>query len=69
MFYMFVIFQPQVMQQFGPIALAKNIVKTEGPKGLYRGIAPNFMKVTQSINVFISVHFALFYNLQSSLKM
>ena len=37
----------------GPIALAKNIVKTEGPKGLYRGIAPNFMKVTQSINVFI----------------
>ena len=29
----------------GPLALANNILKTEGPRGLYRGIAPNFMKV------------------------
>ena len=29
----------------GPVALATNILKEEGPKGLYRGIAPNFMKV------------------------
>ena len=35
----------------GPIALAKNIVKTEGPKGLYRGIGPNFMKVKKIFSV------------------
>ena len=44
----------------GPIALAKNIIKTEGPKGLYRGIAPNFMKVTQSIKC-IHLKWILFY--------
>ena len=27
------------------IGIFKRILKTEGPLGLYRGIAPNFMKV------------------------
>ncbi|XP_064649161.1 calcium-binding mitochondrial carrier protein SCaMC-2-like isoform X2 [Lineus longissimus] len=33
------------------VALAKNIIKTEGPLGLYRGIAPNFMKVAPAVSI------------------
>lgn len=35
----------------GPMALAKNIIKTEGLKGLYRGLLPNFIKVLPAVSI------------------
>ncbi|KAA8584674.1 hypothetical protein FQN60_008459 [Etheostoma spectabile] len=32
-------------------ALFRHIVRTEGPMGLYRGLAPNFMKVIPSVSI------------------
>ena len=32
-------------------SLAKNIIKNEGPLGLYRGLAPNFMKVLPAVGI------------------
>lgn len=32
-------------------ALFRHIIRTEGPKGLYRGLAPNFMKVIPSVSI------------------
>jgi solute carrier family 25 phosphate transporter 23/24/25/41 len=38
-------------KQMGMVELAKDIVKKEGPRGLYRGILPNFMKVLPAVSV------------------
>lgn len=35
----------------GFLPLTKHIIKTEGLKGLYRGIAPNFMKVLPAVSI------------------
>uniref|UniRef100_A0A6A7FTU7 Calcium-binding mitochondrial carrier protein SCaMC-1-like isoform X3 n=1 Tax=Hirondellea gigas TaxID=1518452 RepID=A0A6A7FTU7_9CRUS len=34
-----------------PIGLFKQILQKEGPLGLYRGIAPNFMKVAPAVSI------------------
>lgn len=31
--------------------LFRHIIRTEGPIGLYRGLAPNFMKVIPSVSI------------------
>lgn len=31
--------------------MAKHIIKHEGPLGLYRGLAPNFMKVLPAVGI------------------
>lgn len=33
----------------GPMALTKSIIKTEGVRGLYRGLLPNFIKVLPAV--------------------
>ena len=33
------------------ITMAKNIMIAEGPRGLYRGILPNFLKVLPAVSV------------------
>lgn len=33
------------------VGVFKSIVKTEGPRGLYRGITPNFMKVAPAVSI------------------
>ena len=33
------------------IGLFRNILQTEGPLGLYRGITPNFMKVIPAVSI------------------
>ncbi|XP_033952103.1 calcium-binding mitochondrial carrier protein SCaMC-2-B isoform X1 [Pseudochaenichthys georgianus] len=47
--------QAQATQQGGPqmtmSTLFRHIIKTEGPLGLYRGLAPNFMKVIPSVSI------------------
>ncbi|XP_010771958.1 calcium-binding mitochondrial carrier protein SCaMC-2-B-like isoform X2 [Notothenia coriiceps] len=47
--------QAQATQEGGPqmtmSTLFRHIVKTEGPLGLYRGLAPNFMKVIPSVSI------------------
>ena len=35
----------------GFVPLATHIVKNEGFRGLYRGIAPNFMKVLPAVSI------------------
>lgn len=37
--------------QMSMTALFRHIIRTEGPKGLYRGLAPNFMKVLPSVSI------------------
>lgn len=32
-------------------SLFRHIVRTEGPRGLYRGLTPNFMKVIPSVSI------------------
>lgn len=32
-------------------SLVRKILKQEGPKGLYRGIVPNFMKVAPAVSI------------------
>ncbi|XP_042365341.1 calcium-binding mitochondrial carrier protein SCaMC-2-B isoform X2 [Plectropomus leopardus] len=47
--------QAQATLEGGPqmnmTALFRHIIRTEGPKGLYRGLAPNFMKVIPSVSI------------------
>ncbi|XP_030005558.1 calcium-binding mitochondrial carrier protein SCaMC-2-B isoform X2 [Sphaeramia orbicularis] len=47
--------QAQATLEGGPqmsmSGLFKHIVRTEGPMGLYRGLAPNFMKVIPSVSI------------------
>uniref|UniRef100_A0AAQ4PNK4 Solute carrier family 25 member 25b n=1 Tax=Gasterosteus aculeatus aculeatus TaxID=481459 RepID=A0AAQ4PNK4_GASAC len=47
--------QAQATLEGGPqmsmTALFRHIIRTEGPKGLYRGLAPNFMKVLPSVSI------------------
>ncbi|KAK5852436.1 hypothetical protein PBY51_023905 [Eleginops maclovinus] len=47
--------QAQATQEGGPQmtmrTLFRHIIKTEGPFGLYRGLAPNFMKVIPSVSI------------------
>ena len=33
------------------VSLFRQIIETEGPKGLYRGITPNFMKVIPAVSI------------------
>lgn len=33
------------------VSLFRHIIETEGPKGLYRGITPNFMKVIPAVSI------------------
>ncbi|TMS08836.1 Calcium-binding mitochondrial carrier protein SCaMC-2-B [Larimichthys crocea] len=37
--------------QMSMTGLFKHIIRTEGPMGLYRGLAPNFMKVIPSVSI------------------
>nr|XP_032814757.1 calcium-binding mitochondrial carrier protein SCaMC-2-like isoform X2 [Petromyzon marinus] len=47
--------QAQASMEGGPqlsmVGLFRNIVKNDGPLGLYRGIAPNFMKVIPAVSI------------------
>ncbi|XP_035463284.1 calcium-binding mitochondrial carrier protein SCaMC-2-B isoform X3 [Scophthalmus maximus] len=47
--------QAQATVERGPqmsmMGLFRHIVRTEGPTGLYRGLAPNFMKVLPSVSI------------------
>ena len=43
--------------------LFKQIVKTEGPSGLYRGMTPNFMKVIPAV----SISYVLYEHIKSTL--
>ncbi|XP_019121012.1 calcium-binding mitochondrial carrier protein SCaMC-2-B isoform X4 [Larimichthys crocea] len=47
--------QAQATLEEGPqmsmTGLFKHIIRTEGPMGLYRGLAPNFMKVIPSVSI------------------
>ena len=33
------------------LGLFRNILQSEGPRGLYRGITPNFMKVIPAVSI------------------
>lgn len=35
----------------GSVSLVRNILRTEGVKGLYRGLLPNFIKVLPAVSV------------------
>lgn len=41
----------QGSQQVNMTSLFKQILQTEGPKGLYRGLAPNFLKVIPAVSI------------------
>ena len=47
----------------GFAGMLKNIVKTEGFKGLYRGILPNFLKVLPAV----SISYVIYENAKSRL--
>ncbi|XP_068429510.1 calcium-binding mitochondrial carrier protein SCaMC-2-B isoform X2 [Clinocottus analis] len=55
--------QAQATLEGGPqmsmSALFRHIIKTEGPLGLYRGLAPNFMKVIPSVSISYVVYESL----------
>ncbi|XP_034402238.1 calcium-binding mitochondrial carrier protein SCaMC-2-B isoform X3 [Cyclopterus lumpus] len=55
--------QAQATLEGGPqmnmTALFRHIIRTEGPKGLYRGLAPNFMKVIPSVSISYVVYESL----------
>uniref|UniRef100_A0A8C5N3B8 Calcium-binding mitochondrial carrier protein SCaMC-2 n=1 Tax=Leptobrachium leishanense TaxID=445787 RepID=A0A8C5N3B8_9ANUR len=59
--------QAQASVEGGPQAtmsnLFKHIIKTEGPIGLYRGLAPNFMKVIPAV----SISYVVYENLKLTL--
>lgn len=43
--------------------LFKQIMKTEGPSGLYRGMTPNFMKVIPAV----SISYVVYEHIKSTL--
>ena len=43
------------------VALFQNILATEGPVGLYRGIGPNFIKVVPAV----SISYVVYENLKT----
>ncbi|XP_056287865.1 calcium-binding mitochondrial carrier protein SCaMC-2-B isoform X2 [Pseudoliparis swirei] len=45
--------------QMSMSALFRHIIRTEGPKGLYRGLTPNFMKVIPSVSISYVVYESL----------
>ena len=45
------LFSASVEAQGGFLSLAGSIWKKEGIRGLYRGIAPNFMKVLPAVSI------------------
>ncbi|KAG5834948.1 calcium-binding mitochondrial carrier protein SCaMC-2-B isoform X2 [Anguilla anguilla] len=59
--------QAQATQEGGPqmtmSGLFRHIVQTEGPTGLYRGLAPNFMKVIPAV----SISYVVYEHLKTSL--
>lgn len=50
--------------KLGFVSLAKKIVKEEGFIGLYRGIAPNFLKVLPAV----SISYVIYERATSALK-
>lgn len=50
-------------QQVTMTGLFKQILQTEGPTGLYRGLAPNFLKVIPAV----SISYVVYEHLKSSL--
>lgn len=44
-------------------SLFKHIVRTEGAPGLYRGLAPNFMKVIPAV----SISYVVYENIKKTL--
>lgn len=45
------------------VSVIKNIIKEDGPRGLYRGLAPNFMKVAPAVSISYVVYEHLRINL------
>lgn len=45
------------------VSVIKNIIKEDGPRGLYRGLAPNFMKVAPAVSISYVVYEHLRMNL------
>ena len=45
------------------VSVFKNILKEDGPRGLYRGLAPNFMKVAPAV----SISYVVYEHLRMSL--
>lgn len=43
--------------------LFKQIIKTEGPSGLYRGLTPNFLKVIPAV----SISYVVYEHIKSTL--
>jgi solute carrier family 25 (mitochondrial phosphate transporter), member 23/24/25/41 len=46
-----VIITVTVASDVGCVALLRGIVKTEGLRGLYRGLLPNFVKVLPAVSI------------------
>lgn len=45
------------------VSVFKNILKEDGPRGLYRGLAPNFLKVAPAV----SISYVVYEHLRMSL--
>ena len=45
------------------VSVLKRIFKEDGPRGLYRGLAPNFMKVAPAVSISYVVYERLRMNL------
>lgn len=50
-------------QQLNMVGLFQRIIATEGIRGLYRGIAPNFMKVLPAVSISYVVYEKMKQNL------
>lgn len=61
--YIFVLASVEGAPQLNMVGLFKRIVATEGLRGLYRGIAPNFMKVLPAVSISYVVYEKMKQNL------